>query len=162
MKTAFFSVTIVSLFVIACKPETQTKQNKPASTNPPATAAQQQQQQQQPPVQQAPAQQQTVQNTPQQQSFQPAQQPPIEQPVAQQQHSGAYAVLYGNIGSKLEAEDNIRVLRAQRVNCFIHETADKQYGVLVGPFRNYSEASKQMGRLQERGIENLSLYPMAK
>lgn len=71
---------------------------------------------------------------------------------------GAYAVLYGNFGSEKEAEDNSRVLRAQRINCYIHKNQDQNFGVLIGPFRDHLEASKQMSRLQSRGIESLSLY----
>ncbi|MFQ5629861.1 MAG: SPOR domain-containing protein [bacterium] len=71
---------------------------------------------------------------------------------------GAYAVLYGSFGAQQDAEDNIRTLRALRINCYLHKTKDKQYGVLIGPYANYSQANKQMNRLQEREIENLSLY----
>jgi cell division septation protein DedD len=93
--------------------------------------------------------------------------PPPENPgtttgtiVSQEQEPlpGAYAVLYGGFGTEQEAEDNSRDLRAQRVNCYLHKTPDKKFGVLIGPFRNYSQAKKQMSRLQERGIESLSLY----
>ena len=71
---------------------------------------------------------------------------------------GAYAILYGNFGTQQDAEDNIRTLRALRVNCYLHKTRDKLYGVLIGPYANHSQANKQMNRLQEREIENLSLY----
>lgn len=71
---------------------------------------------------------------------------------------GAYAILYGNFGSQQDAEDNIRTLRALRINCYLHKTRDKQYGVLIGPYANHSQAEKQMFRLQEREIEDLSLY----
>lgn len=149
---------MLGLLVVACKPETPARQNNAASrtTTPPTAATQQESQQQ--------AQQPAAQPATNETQRQPVEQQDVAraatQPAEQQAPSGHYAVLYGSFGSKLQAEDNMRVLRASRVNCYIHEDANAQYGVLVGPFRNHGEASKQMSRLQERGIANLSLYAM--
>lgn len=153
-KTLILTLAIGAL-VFACKPDSKPKQSKQAPAN--QASAQTQQQQNQPPAAQQPEQD-AVQEP---DSYLP---PPANEPVMQQQMAptGPHAILYGQFGTKQQAEDNIRILRASRVNCFIHETSVGQYGVLVGPFRNYNEASKQMGRLQERGIDNLTVYQMEK
>ena len=71
---------------------------------------------------------------------------------------GEYGILYGTLGTREQAEEMIRELRAQRVNCFIYKTPDKKFGVFIGRYPSRDAAQKQLGRLREKGIENLSLY----
>lgn len=102
----------------------------------------------------APAQ---VQNPTQTNAQPPA--PPEQQPrSATQPLPGEYAILYGTFGTQEQAEAFSRELRAQRVNCFIYRTPEDKFGVFVGRYPNHEAARKQLLRLQEKGIKNLSLY----